>query len=303
MNDYPAFRGIEGLVEMASRDDIDVRPTLLRVLTDLYVQTYSHTPDEEAQYTELALRLLDSVDVVTRATVAVRLAAYPRAPIAVLRRLSELGDAAPVSSGVAPDLHERVERPEQADLPNAFFAATSYERQMILTNLDAGDRAAELPAAAVETCKRLEAAVLEGNIGEFTRILEGALVVKRSVAEKIVADPLGEPLVIAAKTLGMPADALQRILLLINPSIGQSVQRVYELAALYDEVSVATADSMMAIWRGRAPAQKPPAAPAYQPATYDDEKTSARAAATPQRHQSTSRRSDSLTNRFRNLGR
>src|SRR5689334_24492157 len=98
MTDYSAFPRIEGLVDLASRDGIDVRPTLLRVLTDLYVQTRSHTPDEEAQYTELALRLLDNVDVVTRATVAVRLAAYPRAPLAVLHRLSELGNTAPAPS-------------------------------------------------------------------------------------------------------------------------------------------------------------------------------------------------------------
>jgi hypothetical protein len=174
---------------------------------------------------------------------------------------------------------------------------------MILTNLDAGDRDAELPAAAVETCKRLEAAVLDGNISEFTRILEGALLVSRNVAIKIVADPFGEPIVIAAKALGMPRDALQRILLLLNPAIGQSVQRVYELAALYDEINAATAESMIAIWRGRVPQQQRPAAPAYQPATYDDEKVSARTTATPQRHQNTSRRSDSLANRFRNLGR
>jgi hypothetical protein len=174
---------------------------------------------------------------------------------------------------------------------------------MILTNLDAGDHAASPPAAAIETCKRLEAAVLEGNISEFSRILEGALVVSRNVAIKIVADPLGEPLVVAAKSLGMPRDALERILLLMNPAIGQSVQRVYELAALYDEISTATADSMVAIWRGRAPQQQRPAAPAYQPATYDDEQTSARAAATPSRYQSISRRSDSLASRFRNRGR
>ena len=40
-----------------------------------------------------------------------------------------------------------------------------------------------------------------------------------------------------------------------------------------------------------------------QPATYDDETTSARAAATPSRYQNASRRSDSLANRFRNQGR
>jgi hypothetical protein len=294
MTDYSAFPRIEGLVDMARRDDIDVRPTLLRVLTDLYVQTYSHSADEEAQYTELALRLIDSVDVLTRDTIAARLAGYPRAPVAVTRRLSELGASAPVEPA-AP-------RPEQADLPNAFFAATGYERQMILTNLDAGDRV-PMPAPALETCKRLEAAVLAGNISEFSRILEGALVVSRNVVIKIVADPLGEPLVVAAKSLGMPRDALQRILLLMNPAIGQSVQRVYELAALYDEISVATADSMVAIWRGRAPQQRSATTPTYQPATYDDEQTSARAAATPQRYQAANRRSDSLAARFRHRGR
>lgn len=295
MTDYSAFPRIDGLLDLERRNGVDVRPTLLRVLTDLYVQARSHTPDEEAQYVELALRLLDSVDAGTRAAVAARLAAYPRAPHAVVARLAELGAPAVVQS---PPL-----APREPDLKNAFFAATSYERQMILTNLDAGDPARPPPAAAVETCKRLEAAVLEGNISEFARILEGALVVSRNVAVKIVADPLGEPVVVAAKALGMPRDALQRILLLLNPAIGHSVQRVYELAALYDEISVATADSMVAIWRGRVP-QRRPAAPAYQPASYDDETTSARAAATPSRYQATGRRrTDSLVNRFRNLGR
>lgn len=298
MTDFSAFPRIEGLVDLACHDGIDVRPTLLRVLTDLYVQTRTHTPDEETQYIELALRLIDSVDVLTRDTVAARLAAYPRAPAAVLHRLSELGASAAVAEAPA----DSVPRPEHADLPNAFFAATSYERQMILTNLDAGEQSASPPAAAVETCKRLEQAVLEGNISEFSRILEGALVVSRNVAIKIVADPFGEPLVIAAKSLGMPHDALQRILLLLNPAIGQSVQRVYELAALYDEISVATADSMVAIWRGRAPQQRRPTA-TYQPATYDDETTSARAGSTPSRYQAANRRSDSLAARFRNRGR
>ncbi|HVV81054.1 MAG TPA: DUF2336 domain-containing protein [Pseudolabrys sp.] len=295
MTEYPAFPRIEGLLDLERRNGVDVRPTLLRVLTDLYVQARSHTPDEEAQYVELAMRLIDSVDETTRSAIAARLIAYPRAPQAVLARLGEIG--------VTPEVASPPLAPRQPDIRNAFFAATSYERQMILTNLDAGDPANEPPAAAPETCKRLEAAVLEGNISEFTRILEGALVVSRNIAIKIVADPLGEPLVIAAKALGMPRDALQRILLLLNPAIGQSVPRVYELAALFDEINMATADSMIAIWRGRAPPQQKPAAPAYQPATYDDEQVSARAASTPQRHQNTSRRSDSLANRFRNLGR
>jgi uncharacterized protein (DUF2336 family) len=294
MTEYPAFPRIEGLLDLERRNGVDVRPTLLRVLTDLYIQTRSHTPDEEAQYVELALRLIDTVDAETRHAVAARLAAYPRAPQDVIRRLAEFGVASEVAS---PPL-----APHLPDIRNAFFAATSYERQMILTTPPAGERAEGPAPAAVETCKRLEAAALERNVPEFTQLLESALLLPTSIADKIVTDPLGEPVVIAAKALGMPADALQRILLLLNPAIGQSVQRVYELAALYDEISVTTADSMIAIWRGRAPQQRKPA-PTYQPATYDDETVSARAAATPQRYQNTNRRSDSLATRFRYLGR
>ena len=32
-----------GLVELANRDGVDIRPTLLRVVTDLYVQKPSHS--------------------------------------------------------------------------------------------------------------------------------------------------------------------------------------------------------------------------------------------------------------------
>ncbi|MGB7076774.1 MAG: hypothetical protein WBD53_06260, partial [Xanthobacteraceae bacterium] len=53
------------LSRVGLRGGVDMRPTLLRVLTDLYVQKLTHTVDEERHYTELALRLLDAVDVPT----------------------------------------------------------------------------------------------------------------------------------------------------------------------------------------------------------------------------------------------
>ena len=53
---------LDGLVDLACRDGVDVRPTLLRVLTDLYVQKPTHSADEETQYVELALGLIDTVD-------------------------------------------------------------------------------------------------------------------------------------------------------------------------------------------------------------------------------------------------
>ena len=68
--EMPSLTGLEGLTDIGLRGGVDMRPTLLRVLTDLYVQKLTHTDEEDRHYTELALRLLDSVDVATRAAVA-----------------------------------------------------------------------------------------------------------------------------------------------------------------------------------------------------------------------------------------
>ena len=77
----------DGLAEIGLRGSVDMRPTLIRVLTDLYVQKLAHTADEERHYTELALRLLDGVDVPTRATVAARLAKHLSPPLRVIQYL------------------------------------------------------------------------------------------------------------------------------------------------------------------------------------------------------------------------
>ena len=82
------FPKLEGLDSLARRDGVDIRPTLVRVLTDLYVQKPAHTAEEERHYTELVLRLIDSVDLATRVAVAKKIAGYAGAPPAVARRLA-----------------------------------------------------------------------------------------------------------------------------------------------------------------------------------------------------------------------
>jgi len=82
------FFGFDGLTDLSRRSGIDMRPTLLRVLTDLYVHRLGHSADEERHYTELALRMLEAVDVPTRAAVAKRFAHYPRPPLRVLQWLA-----------------------------------------------------------------------------------------------------------------------------------------------------------------------------------------------------------------------
>ena len=60
---------LAGLSELANRDGVDIKPTLLRVVTDLYVQKPQHSAEEERHYTELAVRLIDQVDAATRTIV------------------------------------------------------------------------------------------------------------------------------------------------------------------------------------------------------------------------------------------
>lgn len=283
---------IQGLFDLACRSGVDIRPTLLRVLTDLYVQKPIHSAEEKAEYTELAGRLLDHVDDATRAAIASRLTGHPDTPPPIAARL-----------GLPPIVPSAATKPEPPapDLLEAFFSADSYERRLILTNLATSPATAgsSKPPTAHETCRRLEAAALSGHLEDFTNIIGSVLLLPRSVAERVTGDQSGEPILIAARSLGMPAAMLQRILLFINPSISHSVQRVYELAALYDDISRDTAESMLAIWRGRPLGSSKPE---HQPALYDDEQRSARVSASTMRYR-TNRRSDSLAARFKSSGR
>jgi hypothetical protein len=293
----PTFASLEGLLDHGQRDGFDIRPTLLRVLTDLYLQKPAHPPDDERYYTELALRLINSTDVAARAAVAERLARYPAAPRAVILRLARdvIDVAGPIlrhSSGVTPADLELVtaecgpahaaivamrlrtepragDPPPQirkndrfgtqaAQLSELFFAAGNTERQHILLNLDyaapASPRAT--PAPANEIVGRLETAALGHNVDAFTREVELAFAISSRLARRIVSDELGEPIVVVAKALWAPRAVLERILLFVNPRIGQSVQRVYELATRYDEISTQAALRLVAIWQAADPREQ-----------------------------------------------
>ena len=292
-----------------------MRPTLLRVLTDLYVQRLAHTPDEERRYTELALRLLDAVDVPTRVAVATRLARLPSPPPRVVRYLardlpevaaslrphplsrpSAAADApapvaplhpapTPVAPGIPAKAHTITETPgvvgssAASDLNERFFAANAHERRLILLNFDI-----VVPPAAgrigvsrdPSVGQRLEAAALGRNREGFAQQLALALRIARAQAQRIARDDLGETVAVAAKALGLRRDMLCRILMFINPAVGHSVERIYALAALYDEMSTTAAEGMVAIWQ--ALPRSDLAGAKYQPASWDDTRARARPA-------------------------
>ena len=282
-----AFPGLEDLVDVGSGSQIDMRPTLLRVLTDLYLQRPAHTPEDERYYTELALRLIDATDLAARAALAERLAAYPSAPHGVIERLArdEIEVAAPILehsrclsdsdlSSIATEhggAHAEViarrrcavaPRPqapmpqdriaaEASELSELFYAAGAAERRLILINLDYAPIVPLQPAASLQRADtwRLEAAVLQHNTEAVVRELERTLGLSRAQARRVISDESGEPIVVAAKAMDLPTDVVQRILLFMNPRIGQSVDRVYELSQLYGEISVNAARRLIAVWR------------------------------------------------------
>jgi|DewCreStandDraft_4_1066084.scaffolds.fasta_scaffold51520_3 uncharacterized protein (DUF2336 family) len=295
MDYVKSFSALESLLDLGRRDEIDINPTLLRVLTDLYVSTPSHTREEEQQYTELALRLLDVVDVAARYRLAQKLAEYPAAPPAVVRRLAHdviavaepilrharvlsrsekmaiATKAGPQHVALLNTLEPETQPEAQAEqdlfagkdtaaseLDNLFFAADPKERRLILLNLDYAHFPSAKPIPpeiASEAVRGLEAAAFAHSVERFARELARPLAISQRQARRIAADPFGEPIVVACKALVMPKEVLQRVLLCLNPSISHSVQRVYDLSGLYEQLTPEAALRMLAIWQ--ALAQRP----------------------------------------------
>jgi len=265
MSKQPDISPIDSLVDLACRDGVDVRPTLLRVITDLYVQKSAHSDDETKQYVELALGLIDAVDDTTRAVVAATLSHYSNAPQAVLNKLTAASAAPRASIALPPVTFGEDIRPQQPvtepsapqapdDLIEVFFTAERDDRRLILLNLDVVATGAPTLTVSPDVIGQLETAALRHHQADFARLIAAVLKIRRELADRIVQDPSGEPVVIVAKALGIAAPVLQRILLCLNPAVGVSVERVFDLAMLYEEISVAAASHMIAIWHELAPA-------------------------------------------------
>jgi hypothetical protein len=275
--------GLDHLARFSVPGDPDMRPTLLRVLTELYVQKPTHTADEERHYTELALRLLDAADISTRAAVAQRLAHYRSSPRRVVERLAgdvsnlngqrqllwpsgstmlngELTREAPIAVHVATTLNE------------LFFASNPDERRLILLNLDVicPFSVGRMTLSRDDSLsRRLEAAVLSRNREAFAQHLAQALHISRVQARRVADDDLGEPIVTAAKALNMRRGALYRILLFVN--VGRSVARVQALTELHHELPARTAEHMVAIWQSLPNVDRP--VERHQPTLREDDST------------------------------
>ncbi len=307
MTTPPMFHGFDGLMTLSRREGVDIRPTLLRVLTDLYVQTSDHTLDEERQFAELATRLIDEVDDATRAAVRARLAIYPNTPREIAWKLQLkhttdsrvatrddehiledtleidpaadfeiVSDSEAPAAPVLPAPTLSMQPDDAAKLIEMFLAADkSHRAQMLngLTDTPLKPSTPVDPRRAARAVTALEQAALAADSAGFAAELADALILTSRVATQIVNEPGGEPLACALKALGMPGESYQRVLLFLNPSLGASVMEVYRLARLYEVIELRTALIMLAAWRGSALATT---RAKYRPALYDDERQRAR---------------------------
>jgi len=299
MTTKPLLSGFDGLISLSRREGVEIRPTLLRVLTDLYVQASSHSGDEERQFVELASRLIDQVDDATRLAVKARLAIYPTTPAPIMRKLGlaspHEGRRIPLAREIPASFSTQAQAPveaetrmsmqprDAAEISDLFFRATASERALILhklsqTPLKAAPRIP--PDRAKRAVETLEMAAYASDVENFTLELGESLILPARIATQIVEDPGGEALAVAARALDMPSYVFQRILLFFKKDIGKSVTTVYRLSRLYDGLNEHSVLVMLAAWRGSALAAS---RARHQSSLYDGERQRARVSSGQQR--------------------
>jgi hypothetical protein len=176
---------------------------------------------------------------------AIAVATRPDLPESVADRIAGRTSAARVEAQATPD----------QPIALRFLEAGEAERQGIFAalerlgppELEAWRR--DIHSSVIE---RLERAALGQQRAEFARILDHSVGIPIEVASRIVADAGGEPLLVVLRALRTPPETVHRVLLFLNPEIGQSVPRVFALAQLYEKLAEPVAQYLAQGWR-RAP--------------------------------------------------
>src|SRR5262249_55405444 len=116
--------------------------------------------------------------------------------------------AAPASPAPVAERTDPKPDREAQELCELFFAADAFERRLILTSLPyLPHTPPKLPATLQHTdAWKLESAALQHKTDAVVHELKRMLGVSHKQARRIVTDEMGEPIVVAAKALELPAE-------------------------------------------------------------------------------------------------
>lgn len=154
----------------------------------------------------------------------------------------------PCAHGPDPGSGEGTRGPLTREFGEAFFAAPPAGRRAMLEAMAAAGAAAPDPGRLQV---RIDVNPWRDRTGAFARDFARLIDAPGSLAERILGDPFGEPLVVAARATGMPLAILQRILVLVSPAM-HPVERVWALSELYHTVDAGGASELLAVWRAAA---------------------------------------------------
>lgn len=154
-----------------------------------------------------------------------------------------------------------------AMLADLYWHASSLQRDHILTRLrmemtsgawarpdKAGQAARPAPLARADARTRnaaldgFSAILRAGRHDAFGELFGRAAGIAPDLAARIIADDGGEPFAITCRALGIPAERFGELVLLYNPTVGRSVNRVFALGKAYGQIPADLAQGLLESW-------------------------------------------------------
>lgn len=179
------------------------------------------------------------------------------------RRSSEAAPDSPAEAPLAAQTPAAAVNEGPADLPAIpaeaappgpdFFLAGPEERASLIARLvtlpplPLSERPAAPPSSFIDAL--LDAAKAKGT-GDLAALMERALGVTPDNAARIIADDTGQSLAVVARALGLSFAILSRVLFRLHPVTGRSAGDMARLAEMFDELPLASAQHLVASWRG-----------------------------------------------------
>ncbi|HSM19041.1 MAG TPA: DUF2336 domain-containing protein [Hyphomicrobiales bacterium] len=156
-------------------------------------------------------------------------------------------------------------------LASLFWQATSEGREVILEERSAQAVWADEQPRLNAPLRRVDAAdlklaqegfskiLLAGRVDDFRDLFGRAMGITPALADRIMKDESGEPFAIACRAAGFPMSTYTTLLILYNPAVGQSVQRVFALGSIYERIPQALAWRLLEAWSVQMRDDAPPA--------------------------------------------